>query len=102
VITGIGRGTVLMAFAATLTVLGALSVLTGFILLIGDQWLPSDLYWVASLIVLVVSGIIAGVCAKRGTALLSPQQLAPDQTAATLQEDREWLKQRLTSGVTSS
>lgn len=102
VLAGIGRGTALMAMAATLLLLGALALLTGLILLIGDQWLPQDLYWVAALIVLVIAGGIAGWFAKRGMALLSPSQLAPDETVATLQEDKEWLKQRLTSGATSS
>lgn len=102
VLAGIGRGTVLMAVAATLMLLGGLTVLTGLILLIGDQWLPQDLYWVAALIVLVIAGGIAGWFAKRGMALLSPSQLAPDETVATLQEDKEWLKQQLTSGATSS
>lgn len=102
VLAGIGRGTALMAMAATLMLLGGLAVLTGLILLIGDQWLPQDLYWLAALIVLVIAGGIAGWFAKRGMALLSPSQLAPDETVATLQEDKEWLKQRLTSGATSS
>lgn len=102
VLAGIGRGTALMAMAATLLLLGGLALLTGLILLIGDQWLPQDLYWVAALIVLVIAGGIAGWFAKRGMALLSPSQLAPDETVATLQEDKEWLKQRLTSGATSS
>ena len=102
VLAGIGRGTALMAIAATLLLLGALALFTGLILLIGDQWLPQDLYWVAALIVLVIAGGIAGWFAKRGMALLSPSQLAPDETVATLQEDKEWLKQRLTSGATSS
>lgn len=102
VLAGIGRGTALMAVAATLALLGGLTVLTGLILLVGDQWLPQDLYWVAALIVLVIAGGIAGWFAKRGMALLSPSQLAPDETVATLQEDKEWLKQQLTSGATSS
>ncbi len=102
VLAGIGRGTALMAVAATLMLLGGLAVLTGLILLVGDQWLPRDLYWVAALIVLVVAGGIAGWFARRGMALLSPSQLAPDETVATLQEDKEWLKQQLTSGATSS
>ena len=37
-----------------------------------------------------------------GASLLSPRQLAPDQTVATLKEDTAWLEQQLTSGATSS
>jgi tricarballylate dehydrogenase len=43
------------------------------------------------------SGMVNG---KR--ALLEPRQLAPTETVTTLKEDTEWLKQRLTSGATSS
>jgi len=42
------------------------------------------------------------VFVKRATTQLSPANLAPDQTIATLKEDKEWLKQRLTSGATSN
>lgn len=101
-IAGVGKGTAFVATGAVLALLGSLSVLAGVVLLIGDQWLPADLYWVAALIVLVISGAIAAWFAKRGMALLSPSQLAPNETVTTLKEDKEWLKQRLTSGVTSS
>jgi uncharacterized membrane protein YqjE len=101
-IAGVGKGTAFVATGAVLALLGSLSVLAGVVLLIGDQWLPADLYWVAALIVLLISGAIAAWFAKRGMALLSPSQLAPNETVTTLKEDKEWLKQRLTSGVTSS
>lgn len=101
-IAGVGKGTVFVAMGAVLALLGSFSVLAGLVLLIGDQWLPADLYWVAALIVLVISGAIAAWFAKRGMTLLSPSQLAPNETVTTLKEDKEWLKQRLTSGATSS
>ena len=99
---GIGKGTAFVATGAVFALLGGLSLLTGVILLIGDQWLPADLYWLAALIVLVIAGAIAVYFVRRGLALLSPSQLAPDETMTTLKEDKEWLKQRLTSGATSS
>jgi uncharacterized membrane protein YqjE len=101
-IAGVGKGTAFVAMGAVLALLGTLAVLAGIVLLIGDQWLPADLYWVAALIVLLISGAIAAWFAKRGMALLSPSQLAPNETVTTLKEDKEWLKQRLTSGATSS
>ena len=91
-----------VATGGVLALLGGLSLLAGLILLIGDQWLPRDLYWVAALIVVVVSGGIALLFLRRGLSLLSPSALAPDQTVETLKEDKEWLKQRMTSGATSS
>jgi drug/metabolite transporter (DMT)-like permease len=101
-VSGIGTGTALVATGAVLALLGGLSVLAGIVLLIGDQWLPADLYWVAALIVLLIAGAVAAWFVKRGMSHLSPRQLAPDETATTLKEDVEWLKQRRTSGATSS
>jgi len=101
-VKGISVGTALVATGATLGMLGALALVTGLVLLVGDQWLPKDLYWLAALIVLVVAGALAAVFVNRGKSRLSPSQLAPNETLTTLQEDKEWLKRRLTSDATSS
>lgn len=98
---GVGKGTAFVATGAVLLLLGALAVLTGLILLGGDQWLR-DRYWLAALIVFVLAGGIAMWFASRGAALLSPRRLTPEETIATLKEDRAWLKQQLTSDGTSS
>jgi drug/metabolite transporter (DMT)-like permease len=100
--TGIGKGTAFVATGAVLALLGSLSLLAGIVFLIGDQWLPADQYWLGALVVLVIAGAIAIVLARRGMSLLAPSQLAPTETVTTLKEDKEWLKQRLTSGATSS
>lgn len=102
VVKGIATGTGFIAVGGVLALLGGLSLLAGVILLIGDQWLPRDLYWVAALLVVIVSGGIALLFARRGLSLLSPSALAPDQTVETLKEDKEWLKRRMTSGATSN
>jgi len=102
VVAGIGRGTGLVATGAVLLLLGAFSFFAGLVLLVGDQWLPADRYWLAALIVMVIAGVLALVLAKRGLALVSPSHFAPRETVTTLKEDEEWLKQRLTSGGTSS
>ena len=99
---GVGRGTAMVASGGVLGLLGTLSFFTGLVLLVGDQWLPNDRYWLAALIVTVIAFAIAFLFIRRGRAQLSPANLAPDQTVATLKEDKEWLKQRLTSGATSS
>ncbi len=97
-----GRGTAFVAVGGVLLLLGVLATFTGMVLLIGDQWLPRDLYWVAALLVALITGGVAAWLAMRGRASLSPAALAPNETVATLKEDKEWLKQRLTSGATSS
>ena len=94
-------GAALMVSGSVFLLLGGLSLLTGLILLGADQWLR-DRYWLAALIVLAISGALALFFMSRGMALLSPKQLAPEQTVATLKEDTAWLKQQLTSGATSS
>lgn len=101
-VAGIGKGTALVAIGAMLALLGTLALLTGIVLIIGDQWLPADLYWVAALLVLVITGGLAAWLAKRGMSLLSPSELAPKETVTTLREDKTWLKQQLTSGATSN
>jgi len=97
----IGTGTAYTAIGGVLAVLGTFAVFTGIILLAGDQWLR-DHYWIAAMIVTAITGGVAYWLAKRGMALLSPRKLAPNQTVATLKEDKEWLKRQLTSGARSS
>ena len=59
-------------------------------------------YWLGALLVALIAGGVAVWLAQRGRRALSPSALAPHETVATLKEDKEWLKQRLTSGATSS
>jgi hypothetical protein len=96
----VGVGTALTASGAVLALLGAFALLTGIIMLAGDQWLR-DRYWLAALIGTVIAGAIAAWMARRGAAHLSPRRLLPDETVATLKEDKEWLKRQLKSGATS-
>jgi uncharacterized membrane protein YqjE len=90
-LNGIGRGSALVATAAVLALLGGLAFLAGVILLVGDQWLPRDLYWLAALIVVVITGALAAWFARRGLALLTPTQLAPVETVTTIRETKEEL-----------
>ena len=97
-----GRGTAFVAVGGVLLLLGTLATFTGIVLLIGDQWLPRDLYWVAALLFAIITGGVAAWLANRGRIQLSPAALAPRETVASLKEDREWLKHPLKSGVTSN
>ena len=98
---GLGRGTAQVAVGGVMMLLGVMALITGVILLIGDEWLR-DRYWLAALIVTVLLTAVAAWMVRRGTALLTPARLAPDETVRTLKEDKEWLKRQLTSGGTSS
>ena len=91
----LGAGSAAVAAGGVLALVGALTLVTGLIMLAGDQWLR-DRYWLAALLVTVIAAAVAAVFAKRGLAVLSPGHLAPRQTLATLQEDKEWLKQQRT------
>ena len=97
----LGTGTAWAGAGGVLLLIGALATLTGIILLGGDQWLR-DRFWLAALVVAILAAVAAVLLARRGLALVNPHTLAPDQTVATLKEDKEWLKRRLTSGATSS
>src|SRR5437773_1128913 len=90
-LNGIGRGSALVASAAVLALLGGLALLAGVILLVGDQWLPRDLYWLAALIVALLTGAVATWFGRRGLALLLPAQLAPDETVTSIRETKEEL-----------
>lgn len=51
--------------------------------------------WLAALIVGAVVGIIAGLLIWRGIAALKEMTPVPEQTLATLEEDKEWLSRQL-------
>ena len=94
-------GTGMIALGGVLLLLGVIVLVTGVILLLGNEWLRGN-YWLAALMVTVVLGIIAAALAIWGKSFISSERLEPDETLATLREDREWLKRRLTSGAISS
>jgi hypothetical protein len=102
VATNAGRGAAFVALGGVLLLLGGLSFACGLVLLAGDQWLPSDRYWLAALVITLITGALAGWLVKRGMSRLRPSELMPEQTVQTLREDKEWLKRQLTSGATSS
>ncbi|HEX6059931.1 MAG TPA: phage holin family protein [Gemmatimonadaceae bacterium] len=96
----LGVGTGLVASGGVLLLVGGLTLLTGVIMLAGDQWL-GDAYWLAALIVTAILAALTWWFVSKGRRELSPERLAPDETVATLKEDKEWLKRQLTSGATS-
>ena len=77
VIRGVGTGSVLCAVAATIGLLGALSLITGVVLLIGDQWLPRDRYALSALLVTVIAGVLAWAFARRGVAAFAVSHDSP-------------------------
>jgi len=100
VASDVGKGTLQVALGGVLLLLGTLSLASGLVLLAGDQWVPRDMYWLAAFVIMLITGGLAAWLARKGLSQLAPSRLAPAQTLETLKEDREWLKQQLTSGAT--
>ena len=92
VVRGIGTGSALFATGAVLALLGVLSLLAGVVMLVGDQWLPHDWYWLAALGATVITGAVAAWLVRRGMAVLAPDALRPTETIETLREDAAWLR----------
>ncbi len=79
----IGKGT---SFAVAAGMLGLLTVqmlVFGIVLLLGDALFRGH-YWIAAFVLTTVMGGGAFYLLKRGSALLSPTRLKPEQTLATL------------------
>lgn len=82
VVRDVGTGSLLCATAATMGLLGALSLITGVVLVIGDQWLPNDWYALAALLVAVVAGLTTLLFVRRGLAAFSARESSPAAPAA--------------------
>jgi hypothetical protein len=51
--------------------------------------------WLAALVVALVLGVIAGLLIWRGVSALKEMTVVPEQTVATLKEDKEWLSRQI-------
>jgi len=51
--------------------------------------------WLSPLILALVLGLVAWAMAKKGSAALRSRSLKPEKTVATLQEDKQWIKSKL-------
>ena len=91
----VAAGTLWVAAAAVLGLLGAVSLIASLVLVIGDQWLPNDRYWVGGLLMTALSGVAAFLLMTRAKAYLRPRSLMPHETADTLRDDRDWARSEL-------
>lgn len=84
----VGKGT---GFTVAATMLGLLTVqmlVFGMVLLLGDA-LFRGRYWIAAFVLTAILAGIAFYLLKRGTGLLSPKKLKPEQTLATLRRRKD-------------
>jgi len=84
----IGKGTVFAIAAALLGLLTVQMLVFGFALLMGDALFRGH-YWIAAFVLTVILGAVAFYLLKRGTALLSPKNIKPEQTLATLRRHKD-------------
>jgi YihY family inner membrane protein len=70
-VRAIGKGSLLCAAGATLGLLGGITFLAGLILVVGDQWLPKDLYAVGALIIAGIAGMLTWFFLRRGMEVLT-------------------------------
>jgi hypothetical protein len=79
----IGKGTGFAIAAAMVGLLTVQMLVFGVVLLLGDA-LFRGRYWIAAFVLMAILGGVAFYLLKRGTTLLSPKKLKPEQTLATL------------------
>lgn len=84
----IGKGTGFAIAAAMLGLLTVQMLVFGFALLMGDALFRGH-YWIAAFVLTVILGAVAFYLLKRGTALLSPRNIKPEQTLATLRRNKD-------------
>src|SRR5207253_9710903 len=84
----IAKGTGFTVGAATLGLLTVQMLVFGFALLMGDALFRGH-YWIAAFVLTVILGAVALYLLKRGTALLSPKNMKPEQTLATLRRHKD-------------
>jgi hypothetical protein len=84
----IGKGTGFAIAAAMLGLLTVQMLVFGFALLMGDALFRGH-YWIAAFVLTVILGAVAFYLLKRGTALLSPKNIKPEQTLATLRRHKD-------------
>ena len=84
----IGKGTGFTVGAAMIGLLTVQMLVFAIVLLLGDA-LFSGRYWIAAFVLTALLGGIAFYLLKRGTALLSPTKLKPEQTLATLRRHKD-------------
>ena len=83
----IGKGTVLTVAAAMLGLLTVQMLVFGIVLLMGDSLFRGH-YWIAAFVLTAILGGVAFFLLKRGTLLLSPGNMKPEQTLATLRRHK--------------
>ena len=88
----VGKDIGALAVGGAVAYAGFLAVLAAIIIGLGQLGLP---WWLSALIVGVVVAAIGGMMVQKGLTALKHQNMAPQQTIATLKEDQAWVKEQI-------
>jgi len=88
----VGKDIGSLAVGGAVAYAGFLAVLAAIIIGLGQLGLP---WWLSALIVGVVVASIGGFMVQKGLTALKQQNMAPQQTIATLKEDQAWVKEQI-------
>ncbi len=83
----IGKGTAIAVGAGMLGLLTLQMLVFGVVLLLGDALFRGH-YWIAAFVLTAILGGAAFYLLKRGATLLSPRNIKPEQTLATLRRHK--------------
>jgi hypothetical protein len=83
----IGKGTGFTVAAAMLGLLTVQMLVFAIVLLMGDALFRGH-YWIAAFVLTAILAGVAYYLLKRGTSLLSPRNIKPEQTLATLRRHK--------------
>ncbi|MGH9837689.1 MAG: phage holin family protein [Blastocatellia bacterium] len=79
----------ILALGAAGAAFSALALLAAVILALSQYWEP----WLAALVVGIGMAVLAGAMIGIGLGQMKQARLKPEQTLATLEENKEWLKE---------
>ena len=95
----VGRGLVPVAVGAVLGLAALLMLVTALdrgLTALLVRWIPPEVaVWLAPLLLATLLGIVAWSFVDKGKTALKRVSLVPERTRRTLQEDKEWIRSRL-------
>ena len=87
IVRDVAKGTGFTVAAAMLGLLTVQMLVFGIVLLMGDALFHGH-YWIAAFVLTAILGGAAFFLLKRGTSLLSPRNMKPEETLATLRRHK--------------
>lgn len=89
----LGVGAVVAVAGLLFVLLGVSFIVTALLVKAGVSWLAS--LWLGPLIVGIATAIVGYVLIRKGMSAFKQESVVPERTIRSLQEDQQWLKQKL-------